>query len=563
MKAINKYLVMAALLILTISAMPPTKKIRVWMIGDSTMCLYDSTHSPINGWGMPFANFFDSTVTVINKAKGGRSTRTFIREHRWQEIEADLQEGDYVQMQYGHNDEAKEPIYRDRYTSVPDYIENLVRFITETRNKKAIPILITPVTRMVFDQADNISETHKDYSAAVLDIGKKYGVPVVDLDAMSRQLLQQLGPQYAKMLFMQLDPLENPHYPEGQKDNTHFNEYGARRMAELVLADMQRQHIPLTKHIFRPMQLTPSLTGLTGIPDTSFNMNTAYLSTKKTNPETKWMPKISYRSVKVDRDLEYCSAGSRRLLLDVFHPAAGASKNRTAIVIIFGGGWRSGNRTMFYPLAEKLASLGYVCFTPDYRLSTEALYPAGIYDIKAAIRWVRQHATEYNVDSSRVVSLGFSAGGEMAAFIGTTGGMPSYTGDQCPGGNSDSVNAVVDIDGTLSFISPEGREGNDSGRPSAATYWFGYPRKDNPRLWETASPITYADEHTPPTLFVNSSLSWMHAGRTDYINVLDKYHRYSEVHSFEGAPHCFCLFDPWFTPTVGYIDGFLKKVFKQ
>src|SRR5947209_6242015 len=82
------------------------------------------------------------------------------------------------------------------------------------------------------------------------------------------------------------------------------------------------------------------------------------------------------------------TAGSRKLLIDVFYPAAKAKEKRPAIMIIFGGGWRSGNRTQHYPLAQRLADKGYVCFTPDYRLSTEALFPAAVYDLKSALRWI-------------------------------------------------------------------------------------------------------------------------------------------------------------------------------
>src|SRR6195952_2099649 len=160
---------MSVLFLLSFSG-PVKKKIKVYLIGDSTMCLYEPSRAPLTGWGMPFVNFFDSTVTIDNRARGGRSTRTFISENRWQPIADSLQEGDYVLIQFGHNDEAKEEKYKDRYTPVPDYKTNLTKFITETRAKKAIPVLITPVTRMRFDKEGKIEETHKDYSAAVWEV---------------------------------------------------------------------------------------------------------------------------------------------------------------------------------------------------------------------------------------------------------------------------------------------------------------------------------------------------------------------------------------------------------
>jgi lysophospholipase L1-like esterase len=237
------------LLFILFTVNPPKKNIRVWLIGDSTVCTQPRDRSPITGWGTPFADFFDSTISVHNMARGGRSTRTFISEGLWQAVDDSISEGDYVLIQFGHNDEAKEPQYRDRYTPVSDYKTNLARFITEARNKKAIPVLITPVTRMSFDSDGHIRETHKEYTAAVWEVGKQYETPVIDLDAASRGLLDELGPKYSKLLFMQLDSLENPHYPSGRRDNTHFNELGARRMAELVLAEIRKQRLELAERI--------------------------------------------------------------------------------------------------------------------------------------------------------------------------------------------------------------------------------------------------------------------------------------------------------------------------
>jgi pectinesterase len=230
-------------------------------------------------------------------------------------------------------------------------------------------------------------------------------------------------------------------------------------------------------------------------------------------------------------------------------------------MIIHGGGWRSGNRTQHYPLAQRLADLGYVCFTPEYRLSTEALYPAAVYDLKAALRWIHTNAKKYNVDTSKIAVLGFSAGGQLAALLGTTVDKQKFDGKDCNNRFSSAVQAIIDLDGTLSFVHSESGEGDDSKKISAATYWFGYSKKDNYTLWEEASPLTYVGKNTPPTLFINSSVDRMHAGRNDFIKVLNANNIYSEVKTFTDAPHSFPLFDPWFEPTVKYIDEFLKRVF--
>jgi lysophospholipase L1-like esterase len=172
---------------------------------------------------------------------------------RWQPIADSLNEGDYVLIQFGHNDEAREERYKDRYTPVPDYKTNLMKFITDCKTKKAIPVLITPVTQMRFDSSGKMIETHKEYTDAVYEVANKNGVALIDLDKKSRELLQQFGQRDAKLLFMQLEPGEHPNYPDGQKDNTHFNEFGARKIAELVLTEIRSLHLELADRIVNPV----------------------------------------------------------------------------------------------------------------------------------------------------------------------------------------------------------------------------------------------------------------------------------------------------------------------
>jgi pectinesterase len=304
-----------------------------------------------------------------------------------------------------------------------------------------------------------------------------------------------------------------------------------------------------------------STAGITNKPDTSYSTYSAYISTLKTHPAISIVPELHSPAVKEKRNIVYCSFGNRNLIMDAFYPSKKKKNNGIAILFIHGGGWRTGSRSQHYALAQHLASLGYTCFTPEYRLSTEALYPAAIYDLKTALKWVRSHAKDYKLDRNKLVVAGFSAGGELAAFIGNTNNNKKFEGKECFNNISSEVQAIVDLDGTLSFVHPESGEGDDSKRTSAGTYWFGYSKKENPKLWEEASPLTYAGPHSVPTLFTNSAVDRMHAGRTDYINILNKYHIYTEVKTFDGAPHSFPLFHPWFEPTVTYIDEFLKKVF--
>ena len=306
-----------------------------------------------------------------------------------------------------------------------------------------------------------------------------------------------------------------------------------------------------------------SKAGLTGKLDTSYSTYSAFKSTVKQFPDIRIVEEKSFPSVKESRNLVYCKIGNRRLKIDAFIPVAKPKVKTPAILIIHGGGWRTGNRTQHIPLAQHLAAAGYASFTVEYRLSTEALYPAAVYDLKAALRWMRANAKKFNLDVSRIAVLGFSAGGELAAFVGSTSNLAKFEKKDCNAKYSSEVQAIVDIDGTLSFVHPDSGEGDDRRSTSAATYWFGYSKKDNPALWMEASPLTHVANNKAPILFLNSALDRMHAGRDDFRQVLDGKGIYSEVHTFEGAPHSFCLFDPWFDPTVKYITGFLEKVFKK
>lgn len=233
-------------------AAPPTRKTTLFLIGDSTMANKVKATFPETGWGMPLGTFFDTTVVVDNRAQNGRSTRTFLAENRWQPIVQALQPGDFVFIQFGHNDEST--AHPDRYTSPEDYRKNLIKFVTETRSRQATPILLTPVTRRYFDKEGHIKETHVAYSAATLAVAKDYRVLVVDMDKLSRELMQQLGDETSKLLFLHLAPGDHPNYPLGRADNTHFNELGARKMAQLVVNDLRIQHLALAEqHLAQPL----------------------------------------------------------------------------------------------------------------------------------------------------------------------------------------------------------------------------------------------------------------------------------------------------------------------
>ncbi len=243
-------LILAATFLLSF-VQPIKKKIKVYLIGDSTIAIKETKSYPETGWGMPFVYFFDSTIEVDNRAKNGRSTRTFISENRWQPVADSLQEGDYVFIQFGHNDESKEKT--DRYVTPEQFKINLTRFVNETRAKKANPVLITAVARRKFDSTNHIVDGHGVYTQIVRELSKELDVPMIDLQKTSTALLEKWGVENSKLLFLQLEKGEHPNYPDGKIDNTHFSELGARKMAQLVLEDIKKLNLELANHIVKPV----------------------------------------------------------------------------------------------------------------------------------------------------------------------------------------------------------------------------------------------------------------------------------------------------------------------
>lgn len=315
--------------------------------------------------------------------------------------------------------------------------------------------------------------------------------------------------------------------------------------------------------LYLPFSIAQSTKGLTGKPDTSYTTYSAFRSAFKQHPNIKIVGEKKFSSVKESRGLVYCRLAKRDLKIDVFRPKAKKSSGYPVVLIVHGGGWRSGNRAQHIPLAQHLAAAGFASFTVEYRLSTEALYPAAVHDVKAAIRWIRANTRKFNIDTNKIAILGFSAGGELATFVGATSGLSRFEGEACNSLHSSDVQAIVDIDGTLSFVHPESGEGDDRKSTSAASYWFGFGKAENPELWKDASPLTHAANNKAPVLFLNSSVDRMHAGRDDFRKILNENGVYSEVFTFEGAPHSFCLFEPWFKRTVDHVSRFLNEVFSK
>lgn len=297
-----------------------------------------------------------------------------------------------------------------------------------------------------------------------------------------------------------------------------------------------------------------------GARDTSFTVQSTAAKIQKQFPYTRIAEPPVPEGARVYENLVYSTVGERELRLDIIVPAAGGHKAHPAVVLIHGGGWRSGDRSQTIPMARRLAGSGYAAVAVEYRLSPEALYPAAVHDLKAAIRWLRSNAARFQIDTTRIAALGCSAGGQLAALLGTTNGNSSFEGATGSPGHSSAVQAVVNIDGVLDFNTPD-EIGSDSiaARTKAASLWFGGTIYEKRHLWVEASPATHVGPKTAPIAFINSALDRFHFGRDAMIQKLNAFGIYSEVHTIPNTPHPFWFFEPWFETTCGYAAAFLDK----
>jgi lysophospholipase L1-like esterase len=227
--------------------------ITVFLAGDSTMAEKLSTKRPETGWGEMLQGSFDpSKVKIENHAQNGRSTRTFIAENRWQAIIDKLKKGDYVFIQFGHNDSAKEKT--ERYTSPAEYRNNLARFIADVQARKAIPVLMTPLMRRRFDSEGKFYDTHGEYPDIVRAVATLYKVALIDMHRKSEAIIKQYGAEGSRKLFLQLKPGEHSNYPAGIEDNTHFSPLGARIMCGLAVDGIREQKLKLAKYLKKSAQ---------------------------------------------------------------------------------------------------------------------------------------------------------------------------------------------------------------------------------------------------------------------------------------------------------------------
>ncbi|WJS94033.1 rhamnogalacturonan acetylesterase [Flavobacterium johnsoniae] len=216
------------------------QKTSVYCIGDSTMAnKKDPEKNPEHGWAQVLQSFFNDNIVVINKAVNGRSTRSFINEKRWDSIYKQLKKGDYVLIEFGHNDEKIED--PSRYTNPHTaYRYNLIKFVKESREKGAIPILLTSISRRNFNEKGVLVPTHGDYPLETRLVAQEYNVPFVDMEYYTELLEQSYGSEKSKELHLHFKAGENAFYDKEKADDTHLSLKGATEIAQIFVSQIKQ-----------------------------------------------------------------------------------------------------------------------------------------------------------------------------------------------------------------------------------------------------------------------------------------------------------------------------------
>jgi lysophospholipase L1-like esterase len=207
----------------------------IFLLGDSTVC--DQPSEPYASWGQMLTRFFGDRVAIANNAESGESLRSSLGAKRLDKVLSLMKPGDYLLIQYGHNDEKEKGEGVGAFTT---FKASLKLFVDGARKKGGIPILITPVQRRTFDANGKITNSHGDYPDAVRQAAKEENVPLIDLNALSKDLYEALGKEDSGRLFK-----------EG--DGTHHNNYGAYELAKTIVQSIRDQHLSLAKYLLKDL----------------------------------------------------------------------------------------------------------------------------------------------------------------------------------------------------------------------------------------------------------------------------------------------------------------------
>src|SRR5947209_6618707 len=203
----------------------------IYLLGDSTVC--DQPSEPYNSWGQMLTRFFKPGIAIANNAESGESLRSSLGAHRLDKVLSLMKSGDYLLIQYGHNDEKEKGEGVGAFTT---YKSDLKKFVSEARRHGGQPVLITPVQRRSFDAAGKITNSHGDYPEAVRQVAREESVPLIDLNLMSKQLYEAWGPEASKRAF-------------APNDNTHHDNYGSYELAKCVVEGIKSAKLEIAKHL--------------------------------------------------------------------------------------------------------------------------------------------------------------------------------------------------------------------------------------------------------------------------------------------------------------------------
>lgn len=214
---------------------------KIYWAGDSTVKENTFISFPQTGIGQVMKLYLKRNMQVFDYAENGRSTKSFIAEGRLDIIDSQIQEGDFLFIQFGHNDEKEYD--KDRYaTPYGTYTENLLKFVEVARKHNAHPVLITSLYRRLFNEDGKtlIEGTHGDYPQAMIDFGQKENVPVIDLCTLSKKMIEEAGAELTKEWFLHVPAGKYPHFPEGKEDNSHLQYEGAVKFAGIIADELKK-----------------------------------------------------------------------------------------------------------------------------------------------------------------------------------------------------------------------------------------------------------------------------------------------------------------------------------
>ena len=260
-------------------------------------------------------------------------------------------------------------------------------------------------------------------------------------------------------------------------------------------------------------------------------------------------------NVSARENLTYLQRGDEPLQLDVYRPQS--EELLPAVLIIHGGGWETGSRQMERPFAKRLAARGFVTVPVSYRLGESGRFPAAIYDLKSAVRWLRGNAERFHIEPQRIAVVGASAGGQLASLLGASNAIAQLEGDNRHSQESSQVQAVVNIDGAVNFVDARiiAQERERQGAPSR---FLGGDYSHRRETWFRASPVFYLGPHSAPTLFINSTAPTpILPGREDMQAKLQALGIESRIVTIPDTPHPFWLVHPWFNQTLDETERFL------